>query len=72
LAKAYKEKTKNNRKRKRKKILNVYEERKMKDRTPTLNKSFFFFLRGKKIPMKRKIIREIELIILITLIPKNL
>jgi len=42
----------------------------MKDRTPTLNKSFFFsfffffFLKGKQIPMKMKASREIELILL--------
>jgi len=39
------------------------EERKIKDRISTLNKSFF--LRGKQIQMKTKDAREIELIILI-------
>ena len=56
-------KTKNYRKRKRKKYQSN-EERKMKDRIPTLNKSIFF-LRGKQIQMKMKVAREKELIILI-------
>ena len=57
------EKTKNYRKRKRTKYQSN-EERKMKDRIPTLNKSIFF-LRGKQIQMKMKVAREKELIILI-------